>query len=106
MALLALGSKLSAQSAREMGPGPGQPAVRLFPNPATSFIQVEWKNQSKPANLQIFNGATGKRMLTIAINSNEPLRINLNEYSRGLYIFHLYNSNGNLLEVGKFQVAR
>ena len=106
IAFLFLSISGNAQTAREQGSVSIQPMVRLYPNPATSYIQIEWNNQTRPANLQIFNGATGKRMLNVSIGGNESLRINLNDYTRGLYIFQLFQYNGSLIEVGKFQVAK
>ncbi len=99
--MLALGTLANAQSR-----DPEPRLVRCYPSPATTYVQFEWKGQSKPATLQIFNGATGKRMLVTVSVGSEGLRINLSEYPRGLYIFQLYSANGSLLDIGKFYVVK
>lgn len=39
-------------------------------------------------------------------NFNEKLTVDLAEFNRGVYIYHLRDANGKILESGKFQVSR
>jgi hypothetical protein len=80
--------------------------VKLFPNPATTYINFDLqKNYKQGMTLTIFNGILGKKMYE---TSNVPSRvtIDLNEFNRGVYIYHLIDANGKIVESGKFQVSR
>jgi hypothetical protein len=97
--------QVDAQTNRVSDPVPATPIIRLFPNPATTYIQFEMTGNIPAAGLSIYNGVMGKKMLAIS-NVSGQLRINLNDFPRGLYVYHLLNANGQLLEVGKFQVSK
>ena len=103
--LLVASVQLNAQTLRTAEPVPAQPIIRLFPNPATTYIQFEVTGAIRGAGLYIYNGVMGKKMLAVN-NVSGQLRINLNDYPRGLYVYHLLNASGQILEVGKFQVAK
>ncbi|HVX51435.1 MAG TPA: T9SS type A sorting domain-containing protein [Chitinophagaceae bacterium] len=81
--------------------------VKFYPNPATSLINFEFPNESDKNNyvLQIYS-FTGRKMTEISVNSNKITLTLTNDYYRGLYIFHLVDKTGKLLEAGKFQVIR
>jgi hypothetical protein len=81
------------------------PKVRLFPNPATTSLQVEWNEQLKPASIVIVNGITGKQMISTSI-SNAPLRINVSNYVPGIYVFRMFSSTGTYLGGATFQVSK
>lgn len=80
--------------------------VRFFPNPASSFINFEFKDNSNLSNysLKVFN-FIGKKVLE---NNNLSLRtvVNLNDFFRGVYIFQLTDRTGKVVESGKFQVVK
>lgn len=80
--------------------------VRFFPNPASSFINFEFKDNSTLSNysLKVFN-FIGKKVLE---NNNLSLRtvVNLNDFFRGVYIFQLTDRTGKVIESGKFQVVK
>lgn len=80
--------------------------VKMFPNPATTYINFDLqKNYKAGMTLSIFNGILGKKMYE---TSNVPSRvtIDLNEFNRGVYIYHLIDASGRIIESGKFQVSR
>jgi len=54
--------------------------------------------------MQIFN-FLGK-MVFEQKNIPSKTTINLNEYSRGVYIYQLRDHDGKILESGKFQVSK
>lgn len=88
------------------GNGQTEKLVKLYPNPAVSYINFELKdNARKMLTLQIYNGILGKKMFEFRI-SEDRFTLNLNEFSRGLYIYHLADLNGKILESGKFQVSK
>ena len=39
-------------------------------------------------------------------NVTEKVTVDLNEFTRGIYIYHLRDPNGKIIESGKFQVSR
>lgn len=90
------------QSARN--PETGE-KVKLYPNPATSYITFDLQsNFQKGMSIQVFH-FLGKKMYELQ-NVGEKTTINLGEYNRGVYIYHLRDQNGKLIESGKFQVSK
>ena len=79
--------------------------VRFFPNPASSFINFEFKDISlSEYSFKIFN-FIGKKV--VEINNLTPRTVvNLNDFFRGVYIFQLTDRNGKIVESGKFQVVK
>ena len=79
--------------------------VRFYPNPASSFINFEFK-QARLADFsfKVFN-FIGKKVLEIN-NLTPRTVVNLNDYFRGVYIFQLTDRNGKIVESGKFQVVK
>lgn len=103
---MAVGLELNAQSTpRPVISTIDQPKVRLFPNPATTSLQVEWNEPIKPASMIIVNGVTGKKMAAGTI-SNGPLRINVSDYTPGIYVFRMFSASGNYLGGATFQVSK
>ena len=78
----------------------------MFPNPATTYINFDLqKNYRQGMTLSIYNGILGKKMYE---SGNIPSRvtIDLSEFNRGVYIYHLADAGGKIVESGKFQVSR
>jgi len=80
--------------------------VRFYPNPASSFINFEFKDNSSLSNysFRVFN-FIGKKVLEIN-NLSARTVVNLNDYFRGVYIFQLTDRTGKVVESGKFQVVK
>ncbi|MEO5946046.1 MAG: T9SS type A sorting domain-containing protein [Chitinophagaceae bacterium] len=80
--------------------------VKLYPNPATSYVTFDVpKGFEKTHTIQIYS-FLGKKMYE-SVNLSQKLTVQLNEFTRGLYIYHLVDiSNGKIVESGKFQVSR
>ena len=55
--------------------------------------------------IQVYNGLLGKKMYETQ-NLPEKLTIDLNDFNRGMYIYHLVDATGKIIESGKFQVSR
>jgi hypothetical protein len=86
--------------------GNGNPIVKLYPNPATSFVNFEI---SKPSDkitytLQIYN-FMGRKMFD-QVNMPERVNVNLTDYTRGVYIYQIRDNTGRIVESGKFQVSK
>ena len=83
----------------------GGPIVRFYPNPASSFINFEFKEtRLADFSFKVFN-FIGKKVLEIN-NLTPRTVVNLNDYFRGVYIFQLTDRSGKVVESGKFQVVK
>ena len=79
--------------------------VKYYPNPATSYITFDLqKGFEKGLSIQVYN-FLGKKMYETQ-NINERTTIDLAEFNRGVYIYHVRNLNGKIIESGKFQVSK
>ena len=79
--------------------------VKLYPNPATSYITFDiQKNFQKGMSIQVYH-FLGRKMYETQ-NILEKTTLNLGEYSRGVYIYHIRDQNGKLVDSGKFQVSK
>lgn len=80
-------------------------AVRYYPNPAASFINFEFqKGYDKTYSLLIFN-FIGKKVVELK-PAEEKITVPLTDFYRGVYIFQLRDTKGNIVESGKFQVIK
>lgn len=79
--------------------------IKLYPNPATSYITFDLQNNSgKGLSIQVYS-FLGKKMYETQ-NITEKTTVNLSEFNRGVYIYHLRDQSGKIIESGKFQVSR
>ncbi len=79
--------------------------IKFYPNPASSVISFEFNKTNEASySLQVYN-FMGKKVYEI---KKTPVRItiNLEDFYRGVYIFQLRDSNGNIVQSGKFQVVK
>ena len=80
--------------------------IKLYPNPATSFITFDLqKNYKKGYTIHIYNGVLGKKVYEVN-NVPEKTTINLTDFNRGIYIYQLIDQTGKIIESGKFQLSR
>ncbi|MBM3414404.1 MAG: T9SS type A sorting domain-containing protein [Bacteroidetes bacterium] len=102
--LLVLSLSLKAQQNPIVGTT--EKLVKLYPNPAVSYVVFELKNAGrKDLSLQVYNGILGKKMIDTKLNL-ERITFSLNEFTRGIYVYHLVESSGKIIESGKFQVTK
>ena len=81
------------------------PIVRLYPNPATSFVTIDFeKGHEQGYSVQVFS-FLGRKMYE-ATNLNDRTVLNLADYTRGVYIYQLRDKSGRMVESGKFQVSK
>jgi Secretion system C-terminal sorting domain len=79
--------------------------IKLYPNPATSYITFDLqKDYERGLSLQVYS-FLGKKMYE---SQNIPAKITLalSEFNRGLYMYHLIDMTGKIIESGKFQVSK
>ena len=94
-----------AQSARSGFIDPVQKTLKIYPNPATSYITFEFdKTPEKGYSIQVYS-FLGKKMYENQ-NLTERTTINLSDFNRGVYIYHLIDRSGKIIESGKFQVSK
>ena len=83
----------------------GDKSLILYPNPATTYITFDLqKGYEKGLSIQVFN-FLGRKMYETQ-NVTEKTTIDLGEYNRGVYIYHLRDQSGKILQSGKFQVSK
>jgi hypothetical protein len=79
--------------------------IKFYPNPAVSFINFEFeKNYDKSYTLFIYN-FIGKKVVELKI-SEKKITVPLTDFYRGVYIFQFRDNQGNIVESGKFQIAK
>jgi len=79
--------------------------VKLYPNPATSYITFDLqKGYEKGFSIQVYS-FLGKKM-TDRQSISQKFTLELNDFNRGLYMYHLLDAAGKIIESGKFQVTK
>lgn len=79
--------------------------VKVYPNPATSFINFEFeKNYDASHTITIFN-FIGKKVEDVKV-TDQKLNVSLTDFYRGIYIYQLRDKQGNIVASGKFQVVK
>ena len=82
-----------------------QRLVKLYPNPAVSFIKIDFQKKfERGFSLQIIN-FIGRQVFELK-NINPSSTVDLSSYARGVYIYQLKDPFGKLVESGKFQVSK
>jgi Secretion system C-terminal sorting domain len=79
--------------------------LKIYPNPATTVITIDFqKVNNSDFSLQIFN-SIGKKVYE---NNNVSARtvVNLSQFYRGMYMYRLSDKRGQVVDSGKFQVAK
>ena len=105
--LLTVGFHFSSQAQFKpaLASGFSSKTVKLYPNPAVSFINFEFLKEYDPSySLEIYN-FIGKKITEIK-PSDRKIMVSLTDFYRGIYIFQLKDKQGNIVEAGKFQVAK
>ena len=94
-----------AQSSKNSSvPDGSERLIKMYPNPATSFITFDLqKDADKGLSIQLYS-LIGKKMFE-TLNVKEKVTVSLEDFNRGVYIYHLIDRNGKLVESGKFQVS-
>lgn len=81
------------------------PILKFFPNPATTAITFDFQKAfEKGYTIQVYN-FLGRKMLEQQITADQTT-INLTDFTRGVYIYKLFDKNSRLVETGKFSVSK
>lgn len=104
--ILLIAIQSQAQAPRSIATSVDDKIIRLYPNPATSYITFDFqKNYKRGFTIHIYNGMLGKKTFEL-FNVPEKTTVNLNDFNRGVYIYQLIDQTGKIIESGKFQVSR
>lgn len=80
--------------------------LKFYPNPATTAITFDFQRvYEKGYSIQIYNAVLGRKMIE-QLNINNKTTIDLSNFTRGVYVYQLFDRNGKLVETGKFQVSK
>jgi hypothetical protein len=77
----------------------------IYPNPAKSFVHIQYKQTSQPPASLIIYSFLGKKQLETNKPGND-VYIDLASFNRGIYIFQFRDLNGQVIDSGKFQVEK
>ena len=105
--ILLIATQSQAQTARTtpVEVSPSDRIIKLYPNPATTYINFDLqKGYQKGLSLQVYS-FLGKKMYE-SQNLPQKVTIDLSEFNRGLYMYHLMDASGKVIETGKFQVTK
>jgi Secretion system C-terminal sorting domain len=94
-----------AQDGRTPGTEVAGKAMKLYPNPATSYVTFELQKSNQKGLAIVVYSVLGKKMYE-AQNVAEKTTLSVTDYTRGMYIYHLVDQSGKIIEYGKFQVSR
>jgi hypothetical protein len=77
-------------------------SVKFFPNPASSFITIEFKNlQIENYELRIYR-YDGCFIENKKLLNSETITLDISNYNKGIYYFGLFNLNTQDLIKGNF----
>jgi len=104
--ILLIAIQSQGQSSRtNPGSDPGDRIIKLYPNPATDYVTFDLqKGYQKGMSIQIYS-FLGKKMYDVP-NAPQKSVVSLTDYNRGLYMYHLLDATGKVIESGKFQVTK
>jgi hypothetical protein len=98
-------SEAQNRTAPSAGLGEQTTILRFYPNPATTNITFDFQGvYEKGYSLQVYN-FLGRKMIEKS-NIEDKTSINLTDFTRGVYIYKLFDKTGKLVETGKFQVSK
>lgn len=79
--------------------------LNVYPIPAYTVINFDFqRGYDKTYSIQVYN-FIGKKVFE-SKNVPNRLKVNLEDFFRGIYIYQLRDKNGVILESGKFQVIK
>ncbi|MGB0882598.1 MAG: T9SS type A sorting domain-containing protein [Vicingaceae bacterium] len=64
--------------------------VKMYPNPANGFLNVEWEGNRNITSIRIKN-FLGEEVLSFDVGNQNQLKINTQKLSKGLYVLELLN---------------
>lgn len=105
IAMLFFSSLLIGQTKR-VAVGDNTPkVVNIYPNPARSFVRIQYRYATPPPSTLIIFNFAGKKQFEMNQPGNN-VYIDLAEFRRGIYVFQFRDRNGQIIDSGKFQVEK
>ncbi|MFN6374377.1 MAG: T9SS type A sorting domain-containing protein [Chitinophagia bacterium] len=105
IALIFLSSLVMGQTKR-VAVGDNTPkVVNIYPNPARSFVRIQYRYSTPPPSALIIFNFAGKKQFEMNQPGNN-VYIDLAEFRRGIYVFQFRDRNGQIIDSGKFQVEK
>lgn len=71
--------------------------VVMYPNPAGDELQIQW-NANEPLEAITIFDITGKQVLTVALNQQTGLSVDVSELAAGLYLVKFQSSAGTAVQ--------
>ena len=103
--ILLIAMQSQAQSRPATGSSSDDPIVKIYPNPASSYITFDLqKGNDKGLTIQIYSFLGKKMYESPGLTLKQT--INLSEFNRGIYMYHLVDATGKVVKSGKFQVTK
>ncbi|MDP4262190.1 MAG: T9SS type A sorting domain-containing protein [Bacteroidota bacterium] len=93
------------QESRSVAPEMQGKFVKTYPNPATSYITFDLQNNYQKGLTIVVYSFLGKKMYE-SQNVSEKTTLTLSDFNRGVYIYHITDQSGKVMDSGKFQVSR
>ncbi len=75
--------------------------IALYPNPATSNVNVVFDAATEVKNIAIYN-IIGKQMVSYKVGSANSASLNIENMPSGIYFARLLNSSGDVIATRKF----
>jgi hypothetical protein len=76
--------------------------LSLFPNPATSFIQIKGiENVSNVNAIEVYS-IIGKKIMSTSVSSISDLRVNVQNLENGVYLVKLFDNSQNVFYTKTF----
>lgn len=95
----------STAQVKKLSMGENVKRTSIYPNPARSFVQLQYRFQTPPPSALVVYNFLGKKQFEV-LQPGSNVFIDLAEFRRGLYIFQFRDRNGTILDSGKFQVEK
>lgn len=85
---------------------PAKRLVSLYPNPATTYINIDLRENFKPGmSIQVHYAIMGKMIFSTTL-SQQRYVLDVNDYPRGAYVYYLLDASGKIVEAGKFLITK
>jgi hypothetical protein len=73
--------------------------ISAYPNPVTSSVNIT-SVINQPLRVDVMD-LTGRKLFTRDLSGNDDNQVSLSDYSAGIYLFRVYNTEGQLLQTLK-----